>query len=144
MSTHQEEQAFNAHLARKGLRASAPREAVLKMFLSVERHVTAEELFRMVRKRHPAVGLATIYRTLALLCESGLGREVAFEDGTTRYEHAYNHEHHDHLICTQCGKVVEVFDPEIERLQTRIFHLHRYQPIRHRLDLYGICERCRR
>lgn len=144
MNTSPEEEAFQAHLRRKGLKASAPREAVLDTFLAIERHVTAEELFRTVRKKHPAVGLATIYRTLALLCECGLAREVAFEDGTIRYEHAFNHEHHDHLICTQCGDIVEVFDPEIERLQASIFQAHRYQPQRHRLELYGICARCRR
>jgi Fur family ferric uptake transcriptional regulator len=144
MDDTREQTAFKEYLARKGLKASEPRAAVLKAFLGIERHVTAEELFRLVRRKHPSVGLATVYRTLALLCECGLGRELAFDDGTTRYEHAYDHEHHDHLICTRCGQIIEVVNPEIERLQTRIFQQHGFQPQRHRLDLYGICEKCRR
>lgn len=144
MDDTREQIVFQEYLTRKGLKASAPRAAVLKAFLGIERHVTAEELFRLVRRKHPSVGLATIYRTLTLLCECGLGRELAFEDGTTRYEHAYDHEHHDHLMCTRCGQIIEVVNPEIERLQASIFQQHGYQPQRHRMDLYGICEKCRR
>ena len=76
---------------------------------------------RLVRKKNPAVGYATIYRTLRLLCQSGLCRELKFEDGTTRYEHLYGHEHHDHLICIRCGRFVEVVDLEIEERQKKNF-----------------------
>lgn len=135
---------FRGHLARKGLKHSARREAVLAAFLDIEGHVSAEELFSMARKTNPSIGLATVYRTLSLICEGGLARALTFEDGTTRYEHAYEHAHHDHLVCTQCGRVVEVVDAEIERLQERLFRAHGFHPQRHRMDLYGLCGACRK
>ena len=79
-----------------------------------------------------------------MLAEAGLCRELKFDDGTTRYEHLYGHRHHDHLICTTCGRFVEVVDPAIERLQMRVAERHGFRPERHRMEIYGICRRCRR
>jgi Fur family ferric uptake transcriptional regulator len=89
------------------------------------------------------VGFATVYRTMKLLCESGMCRELSFEDGTTRYEHNYGHEHHDHLICTECGRCLEVIDGKIERLQERLMKHHGFSPKYHRMNLYGICKKCK-
>ena len=142
--THEKERSlFNEHLKRRSLKRSAQREAVLDVFLDVERHITTEELHRLVRRKDPALGLATVYRTLSLLRECGLCREVRFEDGTTRYEHLFGHQHHDHLICTRCGQIVEVVEPVIEQLQEKLFARYGFHPQDHRMDLYGICGKCR-
>lgn len=144
MTYEKEHSLFDEHLRRRNLKRSAQREVVLEVFLGVDRHLSAEELHRLVRKKEPALGLATVYRTLSLLRECGLCREVRFEDGTTRYEHLFGHQHHDHLICTRCGQVVEVVDAGIEQLQEKLFARYGFQPQDHRMDLYGICGDCRK
>ncbi|MBF0384314.1 MAG: transcriptional repressor [Candidatus Omnitrophica bacterium] len=133
---------FHNYLATKNLKHSEQRMSILQDFLDSGKHLTAHELFVLVQKKTPSVGFATIYRTLKLLCECGLCRELKLDDGTTRYEYQDETQHHDHLICTKCGKFVEVLDPEIERLQDKLFDAYGFLPQRHRLDLYGICKSC--
>ena len=134
---------FETFLTKKNLKHSQPRDWILEVFLKIEKHLTVDELWSAVKARHPSVGCATVYRTLKLLCESGLCRELILEDGTTRYEHHYGHDHHDHLICTTCGKLVEVVDPRIEELQEKLMKQHGFSPLRHKMDLYGICSKCK-
>ncbi len=133
---------FEKFIVEKGLRHSKPREFIFRTFLNMEKHVTIDELWGEVKKRYPSVGYATVYRTMKLMNESGLCREIRFEDGTTRYEHLYGHDHHDHLICSQCGLLVEVVEEEIEQLQERLMRLHGFLPQSHRMNLYGICKDC--
>ena len=144
MAWEKEEKIFEDYLATKNLKHSEQRKEILHVFLNIDKHLTANELYRIVQKKYPTVGYATIYRTLKLLCECGLCRELRFEDGTTRYEHLYGHQHHDHLICTKCGRFVEVVDPQIERLQEKLTKQHEFYPERHRMELYGVCKRCKR
>ncbi|MDP2939908.1 MAG: transcriptional repressor [Candidatus Omnitrophota bacterium] len=144
MTERKEEKIFEDYLRTKNLKHSEQRKEILYIFLKHDKHLTANELYRIVQKKYPKVGFATIYRTLKLLCECGLCRELKFEDGTTRYEHLYGHQHHDHLICIKCGRFVEVVDPQIERLQERLVKLHGFYPERHRMELYGVCKRCKK
>jgi len=143
MSFAEEEKIFEAYLSSKNFKQSEQRTEILRNFLSIDKHLTADELYRIVTEKNPSIGYATIYRTLKLLCECGLCNELKFEDGISRYEHLYKHQHHDHLICTKCGKFVEVFDPEIEKLQERLVLQHGFYPERHRMELYGICKECK-
>jgi Fur family ferric uptake transcriptional regulator len=76
------------------------------------------------------------------LTDAGLAREVRFGDGKTYYEHHYNHEHHDHMICTECGKVVEFFSPEIEELQEKIAAEYGFKLTHHSMRILGLCENC--
>ncbi|MDO9541817.1 MAG: transcriptional repressor [Kiritimatiellia bacterium] len=144
MAVNKEKRILEDYLAAKDLKYSRQRDEILDIFLSLDRHLTANELYNIVQKKYSRLGVATIYRTLKLLCECGLCRELKLEDGTTRYEHLYGHRHHDHLICTKCGRFTEVVDPDIERLQEKLFRRHGFYPQRHRLDLYGICRNCKR
>jgi Fur family ferric uptake transcriptional regulator len=134
---------FERFIESKGLKHSKPRMGILEVFLSIEKHMSIDELWASVRIKHPSIGYATVYRTLKLLCEGGLCRELHFEDGTTRFEHLYGHDHHDHLICTECGRLVEVVDEKIEELQVRLMRRHGFSPKYHRMDLYGTCKNCR-
>ena len=134
---------FESHMRKKNLKHTEQRTQILLTFLATERHLTVEELYILVRKKHPSVGYATISRTLKLLCECGLCSELKAEDGVTRYEHLYGHQHHDHLICIDCGNIVEVASPEIESLQERLAEENGFIIKHHRLELYGICEECR-
>ena len=106
MSYERERRIFEDYICGKNLKHSEQRGQILETFLKVERHLTADELYRIVKKKSPGIGYATIYRTLKLLCDSGMCRELRLEDGTVRYEHLYGHRHHDHLICIRCGKFV--------------------------------------
>ena len=126
----------------KGLRRSKQRDLILAVFLGIERHVTIDELWVEVKKRNPSVGYATVYRAMKLFCESGLCSEVRLENGSTLYEHLLNHEHHDHLICTRCGKMIEVINKEIEHLQEQLMNGYGFTPQFHRMSLYGICPNC--
>lgn len=143
MPYEKEQKKFEDYITCRNLKHSEQRKEILNIFLKSERHLTAEELYRMVKKRYPSIGYATIYRTLKLLCDCEISRELKLEDGTTRYEHLYGHEHHDHLICIKCGKFIEIISPEIERLQEVLAKAKGFILKRHRLQMYGICKRCK-
>ena len=129
------------YLEEHNLKHTKQREAILDVFLGVKGHITSEDLYRTVREEHPHVGYTTVYRTMKLLCDAGLANERHFDDGITRYE--IEHEHHDHLVCTRCGKIIE-FDCEmIESAQERIAKSYDFRVLRHRHELYGHCASCR-
>lgn len=139
-----EQEVLLEHLKSKNRKHSKQRAEILEVFLKSPRHLTANELYLQVCKHNTAIGFATVYRTLKLLCESGLCREILLEDGITRYERQKGHEHHDHLVCTKCGKVVEVIDQTIESHQERLFKKYGFYPQRHRMELYGLCKKCKK
>lgn len=139
---HEEERILENYIAEKGLKRGSQRKGIAEIFLGTEKHLSAEELYALAKKKYPRVSFATVYRALKVLCDCGLCRELRFDDGVSRYEHLYRHEHHDHLICTVCGRFVEVTDNAIERLQMKLFKRCGFIPQRHRLDLYGICDKC--
>lgn len=138
-----EEKIFRETLKKNGMRVTGTRLVVLKAFLKVEEHVTVERLYDRVKKRHPQIGYATVHRTLKLLARHGLAREIEFGDRISHFEHTYEHDHHDHLVCQQCGKTIEFVCPEIEEFQAKVVRHHRFQPIRHKLQIFGYCEECR-
>lgn len=141
MSHEVERQALARYLEDHHLKQTKQREAILEVFLSASGHVTSEDLFQQVRDSHPSIGYTTVYRTLKLLCDAGLAMERHFEDGVTRYE--IEHEHHDHLVCTKCGKIVEFECEMIETAQTEIADRYGFRVLRHRHELYGHCANCR-
>lgn len=137
-------QILDTFIYNKGIRHSKPREQILRVFLETERHLSVQELFGLVQKKHPTIGIATIYRTMALACEAGLAREIDFGEGNVRYEHLYGHEHHDHLVCIQCGAFREITNSRIEKEQMRMANEHGFDLVRHRHVLYGVCPECRK
>ncbi len=134
--------AFKEFMTRKGLKSTQQREIILDEFLRSSSHLSTEDLYLRLRKRHPGIGYATVYRTLKLFAESGIAEERHFGDGQTRYESVSGQEHHDHLICTACGAILEFENPEIERLQDKVAKEHGFRIKSHRLDLYGLCGNC--
>lgn len=142
MNDHEYQILMN-YLKEKNLKITGQRKLILDAFLNNESHISAEELYDQIKRENPGIGLATIYRTLKLFAECGLASEVHFSDGLTRYEHRFGHEHHDHLICLNCGKYIEVVDPAIEELQNRLAQMNEFQVLRHRMELYGICRNCK-
>ncbi len=130
------------HVVRNKLKSSSRRELILETLAAMGRHVTAEELLRSVRDRDARIGAATVYRTLRVFQESGIIAERRFEGGATRFELVG--EHHDHLICTSCGIIVEFEDEAIEREQARVAATHGFELRSHRHELYGVCGACRK
>ena len=102
-----------------------------------------DELHKIVKKKNRKIGYITIYRTMKLLEEAGLCSEVDFGDGVSRFEHKYGHEHHDHLVCLKCGSYIEVVKQDIEKLQDVLAKENKFTPIRHKLQIFGICKKCR-
>jgi Fur family ferric uptake transcriptional regulator len=133
---------LHAYMLKKGLRSTDQRRLIIETFFRSESHVSIEELLAQVRARDPRVGYATVYRTLKLLAECGVANERRFGDGLTRYELADDATHHDHLICLECGDIVEFEEPRIEDLQDKVASKHGYLLRSHKHELYGICPRC--
>ncbi|MGD0677095.1 MAG: transcriptional repressor [Polyangiaceae bacterium] len=129
-------------MVKKGLRSTDQRRLIVETFFRAENHVSIEELLAQVREQDPRVGYATVYRTLKLLAECGVANERRFGDGLTRYELADDAAHHDHLICIECGDIVEFEESRIEELQENVAHKHGFELRSHKHELYGICPRC--
>lgn len=134
------ESIFREFLAARGLRLTAPRRAALRAVMSLERHFGLPEL---KRKMAGGAHRATLYRTLPLLEEAGIIRRVREELDHWHYEHLVGHEHHDHLLCVGCGKVIEVASPAIEREQKRLCRRHGFRERSHSFIVRGLCAGCR-
>jgi Fur family transcriptional regulator, ferric uptake regulator len=133
---------LSSYLKSHGRKITAPRMIVLEAFLGLERHVTAEQVFEAARNADPGIGQATVFRTMRLFAEAGLAREARTAAGSMEYEHAYRHAHHDHLICVDCGKVVEFEDEGIEKAQEAVYRSLGFEPTWHRMELLGRCPAC--
>jgi len=133
---------LSEYLATQGLRSTSQRDAILKAFIEVGKHLSAEQIYARVRKTHPSIGYATIYRTLKLLAKAGLAEERRFEDGFTRFEYRKPNAHHDHLICSGCGSIIEFENEGIEALQQDVASKNGFKVQSHKLEIYGLCAEC--
>lgn len=133
---------LNRYIAKKGLKVTRQREAVAEVFFSASGHISAEELYLKVSKSHPGIGLTTVYRTLKLLTEAGLAKERRFGEPQGVYEKEDGDRHHDHLICTRCGKIVEFKEPTIEQMQEDVATRYGFVVTDHKMELYGLCGTC--
>ncbi len=133
---------LTAFMEKRGLRTTKQRDTIVETFLEHPDHVSIEELLARVRSHDPAIGYATVYRTLKLLAESGVANERKFGDGLTRYELADGDAHHDHLICVECKKIIEFEEPRVEKIQEEIARRHGFVVRSHKHELYGVCGDC--
>jgi len=143
MAKNQERDIFINYLKGKGLRNTRQREEILDAFLSADRHITVEELYNLVTKKDSDIGYATVHRNLNLLRECGLADEIKIGRQKARFEPVFGHDHHDHLICLECGAFIEVHDEKIEKLQDKLAETHDFLPQKHKLEIYGLCKKCR-
>ncbi len=137
----EEKGVLEAHLSRHGLKRSAQRDVILEAFLKTGRHVSVEELLRIVRKRRADIGRTTIYRSLKLFKDAGLASELTY-GGEARFETLWNRAHHDHFICGSCGEIFEFKSPEIERIQETIARGIGFRIEGHRHHILGRCRKC--
>jgi Fur family ferric uptake transcriptional regulator len=115
---------------------------VLEAFLSVEQHVTADDLHALLADQGVGVTLEFVRDTLKMLSRVGFAVASRFDNGVVRYEHRHLGDHHDHMICTRCRKIIEFKDERLEAYQIEIAERHGFHVLRHRMELYGLCAAC--
>lgn len=129
-------------LRESGFRWTNQRALIVREALATHDHFTAEELLDLCRKKDPKVSRATVYRTLTVLEDKGFVEGLETGDGGRRFEHVLGHEHHDHMVCTECEKILEFRDDELERRQELAAKRVGFLIQRHSLRLYGTCKQC--
>jgi len=133
-------------LQSQGYKLTHQREATVRVLLENEEdHLSAEDVFMLVRDKVPEIGLATVYRTLELLSELHVVEKINFGDGVARYDlrNDNSHHHHHHLICIQCGSMDEILDDLLIELEEQVAAKYHFTVLDHRLDFQGICHRCK-
>ena len=140
---NREQTIFRKYLERRGLKLTSERQALFDELFARHEHFEADELLVRLRTKHTKISRATIYRTLDLLVDSGIVGRVRIGETGYRYERLRAGEHHDHLICNECGRVIEFFEPGIENLQDVVCERYGFLPLSHSHQLRGICKQCR-
>lgn len=127
----------------KGLKYTEQREIVLRILLHAKEHLSAEDIYNLIKVKEPNsnIGIATVYRALGFLEEVNLITSIVFGNDGKKYE-SNAKAHHDHLICTSCGHIVEFVDDEIEKRQDKIAKKNNFKVTSHSMQLYGLCEKC--
>jgi Fur family ferric uptake transcriptional regulator len=138
-----EKDAFKKYLKSKELKFTKERETILDEILSHKGHFDLEEIYLGLRDKGSKVSRASIYRTVPLLVESGILEEVQRTDKHAHYELTYGSSHHDHMLCTECGKVIEFYSPSIEKLQDSLCRSRGFKGTSHTLEIRGVCKECR-
>jgi Fur family ferric uptake transcriptional regulator len=132
------------YMGEHGLKSTRQRSLIIDTFFGLHGHLSVEEVWAHVRRLDARVSVATVYRTMKLLADSGLAHAQNFGDGQTRYEAAVGRDHHDHLICTRCQQIIEFENDQIERLQEAVARRHGFRVTSHKMELYGLCRACQK
>ena len=137
-------QTFQEHLGRQGLKLTRQREEILRGLMAAERHLGVDEMYGILKKQDPEIGRATVFRTVKLLQECGLVAEVGSTDGRAKFELKADRPHHDHMICVECGRILEFQSPMMERFQNEAIKRHGFVALWHRHEIFGRCQACAR
>lgn len=134
---------FKILLKSNALKFTKQRELILKFLYKNKEHFTPEDIYMLLKKEYPDIniGIATVYRTLTLLEESGIASSISFGTQGKKYELGLK-KHHDHLICTACGEIIEFLDETIEEQQEKIAKKFNFQMTDHTMKIIGLCENC--
>ncbi|HDS29658.1 MAG TPA: transcriptional repressor [Firmicutes bacterium] len=135
---------FEKFLRLNQLRMTCQRKAILREVFRYHGHIDADELSERVRKIDRAASRATVYRTLDLLAQAGLVKNVGLGRSQKFFEHVHHGEHHDHLVCESCGEIIEFFSSELENCQSAVCDEHDFLPKRHTMVIFGLCGKCRK
>ena len=135
---------FREFLAHQNQKLTNERAALVREIFSTHYHFEADELLFKMKEKAVKISRATVYRTLELLVKSGMVRRVHLGEEHYHYEHVTGNSHHDHLICTTCGNVIEFHDEQLEQRQREICERKRFTPTFHNLQILGVCDTCRR
>lgn len=134
---------YKEHISKLGFKNTIQKDYILKVLYYSEHHLSAEEITDKIQKEFNIdIGIATVYRSLNFFEDMNIIESLNIGDGTRRYEFRFNKEHHDHLICTSCGKIIEFNDDFIELTQMKIAEKNNYVLKDHVMIIYGLCEDC--
>src|SRR5438477_2343587 len=126
-----------------GSKRSTKREQILGAFLEREGHLSADDLFTLVRAKFPGIGRATVYRTLQWMVDAGIARKVDFGEGRSRFEPSYRHPRHFHLVCQSCHRSSEFLSSDVETMVEEIASVRKFSPAQTVVQVFGLCEECR-
>ena len=135
---------FSQYLKSSGRKMTRQRQMIVESFLRSNGHVSTEELHQLARKKDQKLGFVTVFRTLKALADCGIARKIDLDDGRTRFEHSYRRPHHHHIVCVECSNTIEFVSPEQERIQEEITSQYGFKPVRHTLQIFGICPECQK
>jgi Fur family ferric uptake transcriptional regulator len=135
---------FEDFLEERGLRFTSQRRRILAQVLAMKGHFEAEDLHDRFRRKKERVSKASVYRTLPLLVEAGLLREVEFVERHAHYENLAGREQHEHLVCTSCGKVIEFRKPSLEKALAEVARAYGFEEKSHKVEITGLCKQCRK
>ena len=135
---------FRSFITEKGLRNTPEREKIITEIFDGDNHFDVDDLYLRLRQKGSRISKASIYRNIPLIMECGLIRAVWHEDGHMHYESIYGYDHHCHLRCIKCGKVVEFFEEDLRDIEKRLKEKHDFEIIEHRFDITGYCSKCRK
>lgn len=138
----QEKEQFIKLFKQDRIRQFEDRLAILEVFLRCEHHVTTPELAELVAKQHLQLSLAFVEETMALMCRYGFAHAIKLDEGLVYYEHRHLGQHHDHMICTKCQTIIEFENHALEQLQQQIAQSYGFHVLQHKMELYGICNKC--
>ena len=133
---------FRKYLRDHGIKCTGARRKILDAVLDLHEHFEAEQVLELLRQRGWKVGKATVYRTLPLLVDCGILKQVRFDVKQAHYEHAFGESPHDHMVCRRCGRIIEFSSDEVEELRARIARRYRFHVTGHRFQLSGLCWDC--
>lgn len=140
--TDRVQEAFRRFLQRRRIRSTAARREILSAVLEFDGHFESETVYDKLKERNSSVGKATVYRTLPLLVECGVLKQVRFDTRRTFYEVCFGAEPHDHMVCRRCGGVTEFSSAALVALRTQIAREHHFHVTSHRFQLHGLCWDC--
>lgn len=138
------EEAFVRYLKSHRIKYTRPRQAILKAVLRIHEHFEAEQLLAQLRQAGDRVAKATVYRTLPLLVDCGILKQIRFSDHQAHFEKAFGEAPHDHMVCRRCGRIIEFSSTGVERLRTELAKAHRFHAVTHRFQISGLCDGCHR
>jgi len=133
---------FKIFLKERDLKYTTERKEILEAIIQLQNHFDADEIYQQLRKHQSNVSLATVYRTIPLLINSGFIVETLHFKEKVLYEKIYNRKHHDHLVCINCGEIIEFYNEDVEKIQDRICQAHQFIATEHRLGIKGYCKKC--
>jgi len=138
----QEKEQFKRLFEQEDIDHLEERLLVVETFLQTEKHITEQELSKIINKKNLHLAQGLIADTLELMCRYGFAHKHRFDNGVLRYEHRHIGQHHDHMICTKCNQIIEFQNYQIENLQLQVAAQHGFHMLQHKMEIYGICANC--
>lgn len=129
---------------KKGLKFSTKRASIIEYFFNADRHFTVEQLYNEMKKINPKIGYSTVYRTLKLLADCGMASVHHFGEDDAKFEVVHKAQHHDHLVCEKCGRIIEFTHEGIEEFQKDVAKQHDFLVRNRELQIYGFCDKCQK